>query len=137
MSSLERPPRQQTGHDWQLRCILEKMGRPRSVRVATAPIEVRLAGAIGRLVNISATGALVQVTHAPPPEREWPIFLNLEQEQVQLRSRVVRSDRVRIELTGATWQRQEYAVAVTFTDLPPFGAEAVHKLCGDAFEQRE
>jgi hypothetical protein len=105
--------------------------------VATASIQVRLAGVFGRLVNISSTGALVHVSRALSAGRDWPILLNVEPEPVELRGRVVRSDTVRIELPGATWQRQEYAVAIAFTALPPVAKEALKKLCGEAFSQRE
>ncbi len=104
---------------------------------APASVQVRFAGAYGRLLNISATGALVQVTHAPSPERDWPILLNVEPAPVELRGRVVRSTTVKVELPSATWHRQEYAVAVRFTALPPSAEEAIKRLCGDAFSRDE
>ena len=113
------------------------MSQLRSVRVATAPIQVRIARVFGRLVNVSATGALVQVQQALGPEREWPMLINVEPEPVDLRVRVIRSDAVSVELPGATWQRQEYAVALVFTELPLKAKEALKQLCGDAFGKQE
>jgi hypothetical protein len=104
---------------------------------APASVQVRFAGAFGRLLNISATGALVQVTHAPSPERDWPILLNVEPVPVVLQGRVVRATKVKVELPRATWQRQEYAIGVRFTALPPPAEEAIKRLCGDAFSQIE
>src|ERR1700730_15282465 len=113
------------------------MNRPRSVRVATLPIGVRVAGVHGRLVNVSATGALVQVDQALTPERECPMFLTLESEPIRMRCRVIRSEAVSVQLSGATWQRKEYAVAFAFTDVPLNAYDALRTLCGDAFDKRE
>ncbi len=109
----------------------------RSVRVTTPPIQVRIGGVFGRLVDVSATGALVQGQQALSSEREWPMLINVEPEPVELRARVVRSTAVSIQLQGATWQRQEYALAVAFTELPPKAKAALKTLCGDAFGEQE
>ncbi len=113
------------------------MAQLRSVRVATAPIQVRIARVLGRLVDVSATGALVQVQQALGSERDWPMLINVEPEPVELRVRVIRSGAVSVQLLGATWQRQEYAVALVFTELPLKAKEALKKLCGDAFDKQE
>jgi len=91
------------------------MPHVRALRVVTLPIAVRVAGMNGRLVNVSASGALVQVEQALTPQRECPMFLTLESEPIRLRGRVVRSQAVAVHLSGATWQRKEYSVAFAFT----------------------
>ena len=113
------------------------MGRIRNVRVTTSPIAVRIADVHGRLINISATGALTQVNQALQPERECQMYFSVEWEPVMLRGRVIRSEAVAVHLSGATWQRKEFAVALAFTDIPPKAHEALKALCGDAFDKRE
>ena len=113
------------------------MSQVRSVRVATSPIAVRIADVHGRLVNISATGALMQVNQSLAPQRECPIFLSVDWEPVTFRGRVIRADAVPVHLPGATWRRQEYAIAFAFTAIPPKAQEALKTLCGDAFDKCE
>lgn len=113
------------------------MPQLRSVRVTTDPPQVRVAGFFGRLVDVSATGALVQVQQTPAPDREWRMLINVEPEPVAMRVRVVRSTAVPVRLPGATWQRQEYVVGLAFTDLPRQAMEFLRKLCGEAFTKRE
>ena len=113
------------------------MSQVRSVRVPTLPIAVRVAGVNGRLVNVSATGALVQVEQSLTKDRECPIVLTLETEPIKLRGRVVRSEAVPVHLTGATWQRKEYAVAFVFTEIPRGADDALRMLCGEQFDKRE
>jgi hypothetical protein len=103
--------------------------------VTTPPIQVRIGSAFGRLVSVSATGALMQGPQALSPEREWRVFLDLEPERVELRARVTRYDPV--SLSGATWQRQEYALGIAFTDLPPKAEAALKTLCGEMFAEQE
>ena len=110
---------------------------PRPVRVQVDPPQVRIAGVIGRLLEVSATGALVQVLQPLPSEREWRMLLNVEPEPVELGVRVVRSTVVPVHLRDATWGRQECAVALAFTDLPPKAKEAIERLCGEAFSKSE
>ncbi|MBI3492480.1 MAG: PilZ domain-containing protein [Acidobacteria bacterium] len=113
------------------------MPKLRSVRVTTQPIQVRIGGVFGRLVDISATGALVQGQHTLSSEREWPMLINVEPEPIELRARVVRSNVVSVQLSGATWQRKEYALGVAFTELPPKAKAALKALCGEAFGEHE
>ena len=98
---------------------------------------MRISDVHGRLVNISATGALVQVSQALTPDRECPMFLNVEWEPIKLRGRVIRSEAVPVHLSGATWRRQEYAVAFAFTEIPVKAKEALKTLCGDSFGKQE
>lgn len=109
----------------------------RSVRVVTSPVPVRIAGTHGRLVNISATGALVQIQRDLESNRVWPLVIGVEQEVVELHARVIRSSPVSIDLPHATWRRQEFAVALAFTVLHDRGRALLEKLCGPAFSQGE
>jgi hypothetical protein len=110
---------------------------PRPVRVAVDAPQVRIAGTIGRLLEVSATGALVQVPDLLPPEREWRMLLTVEPEPIDVGVRVVRTTVVPIHLRGATWGRQECAVALAFTDLAPKAKAAIERLCGEAFGKSE
>ena len=116
---------------------LAGLARLRSLRVATSALQVRLGESVGRLVNISATGALVQLSVSLPSDREWPMRIEMEPEPVELRVRVVRSHAVSVSLPFATWDHQKYAVALAFIELEPKTEEAVKKLCADAFGKRE
>lgn len=113
------------------------MAQLRPVRVHTAPIQVRIAGGFGRLMNISATGALVHVRQALA-EREWPMVIHVKPDPVELRVRVVRSTAVSVQLPGATVMKsEECAVALVFTELSPKAQAMVKRLCGPAFEKQE
>jgi hypothetical protein len=109
--------------------------RERAVRVPIEGVSLRIAAASGHLVNISATGALVRATEPLAPNLEYPIYLDLATDRVQLTGRVIRSG-------GAPRQvdvrdGEDYLVAVKFTALPPTARIAVARLCGSAFTQRE
>ena len=117
--------------------IVADKAKRRSVRVSTGPLQVHIAGTLGRLVNVSATGALVGAQHNLHPERETPMRIDVGSEPVELRVRVVRSHAVSIPLPGATWRHQEYAVALAFTQLPPAAQKALKTLCGDRFSKQE
>jgi hypothetical protein len=112
------------------------MTQLRSVRVQTAPIEVRIVRGLGWLINISATGVLVQAQRALT-ERDWSLIIHASSDPVKLHARVVRSTPVSVQLPEATWRHQEFAVALTFTDLPPKAQDVVKQLCGQAFDQHE
>lgn len=68
-------------------------------------------------MDISETGALVQIPSSLSPET--PITLNLELGDVpiELRARVVRSNAHQIQLPAATLARNEYHVGLEFSDL--------------------
>jgi hypothetical protein len=109
----------------------------RSVRVATPPIQVRIAGTHGKLLNVSATGALVQIQRELEPNRVWSVLIGVDPEPVELHARVVRSRMVSIQLPHATWRRQEFAVALAFTVLHDRGRALLEQLCGSRFKQFE
>jgi hypothetical protein len=113
------------------------MPQARSVRVATDPYPVRIARASGRLVNVSATGALVHLNRALPKEANWPVRVTLEPGPVELEARVVRCQPISIDLPGATWLREEYAIGLAFTSLSPVARQALQQLCGDAFNAQQ
>ena len=122
------------------------MNALRNVRVHTAPIEVGIAGDFGRLMNISATGALVHVrqtlAHECLPRRNTsltgPMVIHVKPDPVDLRVRVVRSTAVSVQLPEATVMKSEECdVALAFTDLLPAAQMEVKRLCGQAFEQQE
>jgi|SRR6185503_13203966 len=109
--------------------------RERAVRVPIEGVSLRIAAASGHLVNISATGALVQATEPLAPNLEYPIYLDLPEDRVQLTARVIRSGAAPGE--DDLRDREVYLVAVRFTVLPPTARVAVARLCGSAFTQRE
>lgn len=109
--------------------------RQRAVRVPVQNVQLRIAAATGRLVNISATGALVRATEQLTPNLEYPIYLNLPADRVQLTARVIRSSSSPADEEART--REDYLVAVRFTVLPPSARAAVARLCGSAYTQRE
>jgi hypothetical protein len=108
--------------------------RERAVRVPIEGVSLRIAAAAGHLVNISATGALVRATESLTPHLEYPIYLDLPAERIQLTGRVIRSAERSDEHLR---DREDYLVAVRFTVLPPSARVAVARLCGTAFTQRE
>jgi hypothetical protein len=109
--------------------------RERAVRVPVEGVPLRIAAASGHLVNISATGALVRATEPLTSNFEYPIYLDLPTDRVQLTGRVMRSS---VAPSGEHLiDRESYLVAVRFTALPPNAGIAVARLCGAAFTQRE
>ena len=109
----------------------------RSVRVATPPLWVRIAGSQGRLVNVSASGALIQIQRDLSSPQVWPLIIEHDTGPVELHVRVVRSRPVSIQLPHAAWRRQEFAVAVAFTVLHDRGRALLQKLCSSKFSQFE
>jgi c-di-GMP-binding flagellar brake protein YcgR len=109
--------------------------RQRAVRVPVEGVSLRIAAASGHLVNISATGALVRATESLTPHFEYPIYLDLPADRVQLTGRVIRSSAATSE--EHVRDREDYLVAVRFTALPPAASVAVARLCGTAFTLRE
>src|SRR5262247_3555088 len=109
--------------------------RERAVRVPVEGVSLRIAAASGHLVNISATGALLRATEPLAPNLEYPIYLDLPADRVQLTGRVIRSNAAQSEAHAHV--REDYLVAVRFTALPPTARIAVARLCGSAFTQRE
>jgi hypothetical protein len=103
--------------------------RRRATRVRPGPLRVRLHRTCeGILVDISETGALVQVPSSLAANK--PVTLSLESPDTLLRlpGRVVRSIPHQLELASATLARKEYKVAVEFSDLASDQVEALRRL---------
>lgn len=101
----------------------------RAKRVRPGPLRVRLHRECeGILVNISETGALVQVPWALAPDKQISFRLEIEDASLQLSGRVVRTKPQQLQMAEATLARMEYQVAVEFSDLPPEQAAALHML---------
>ncbi len=109
----------------------------RAARVPTPDVETRLGSEFGRLINVSASGALIRTRAPLQAGRECRLSLNLLDASAVLLVRVVRSQGVPINLPGATSQLREYLVGVAFTELAPAAKHTVESLCGPAFAQME
>jgi CheY-like chemotaxis protein len=108
----------------------------RNLRVGTAPLQVRVGQAVGVLLNISATGALVRMPDALALTSEWPMAIEVESEPVELRVCVVRSHALSVPTSNKTEARPEHAVALVFTELSAKTETALKELCGEAFSQQ-
>lgn len=113
------------------------MSQLRSVRVDTPPIPVRIARASGRLLNVSASGALVQLNRTLNAGSELLVHVTMDPAPIELRARVIRSNTVAVEISGAVWNRQEHRVGLAFTDLSALARDAIRDLCGEAFSAQE
>jgi hypothetical protein len=113
------------------------MSQSRKVRVDTPPIPVRIARASGRLINVSASGALVQLNRALTAGSEQLVHVTMDPAPIELHARVIRSHAVQVEMNGAIWNRQEHKVALVFTNLSTLARDAIRDLCGAAFSAEE
>jgi hypothetical protein len=111
--------------------------RVRSQRVPAPGTEVRFGWKLGRLVDISATGALARVDTALGPGKEYPLVLRASDDSVRLTVRVVRVVPEPVALPGATSRLKQYLLGLAFTVLPPDAEQAVASLCGPAFTEKE
>lgn len=101
----------------------------RAPRVRPGPLRVRLHRTCeGILVDISASGALVQVPWSLSPDRQVTVNVDIGDTPLQLRGRVVRSMPHKLQMAEATLARTEYHIAVEFSDLPADQAAALQKL---------
>jgi hypothetical protein len=101
----------------------------RAQRVSPGPLRVRLHRTCeGFLVNISETGALVQVPWSMTPDRQITLNLEVQDALLRLPARVVRSVPQPLQTAEATLRRTEYKVALEFSDLPPDQVEALQRL---------
>jgi PilZ domain-containing protein len=107
----------------------------RSSRVPTPEIEVRLGSVFGRLVNVSASGALIRTNTPFLLGRSCPLFVNLDS-PVALTVRIVRAERALQEgLDGEAVTK--YFVGVMFSEFSATAKQAVAKLCGAAFARHD
>lgn len=109
----------------------------RSARVPTPEIEARLGSEFGRLVNISATGALVRISAPFLLGRQCPLILNTPDAPVTLTVRIVHTERTAPTERHGEAPHVHYLVGVMFTEFPSSAKPAIVKLCGDAFSRHE
>jgi hypothetical protein len=82
----------------------------------------------GSLVDISELGGLVRLPTAQLPEKDITLYLEWNDETVELRARAVRSTPHRVELPTAVLARTEYHVGVEFRDLSQNAAAALRRI---------
>jgi PilZ domain-containing protein len=109
----------------------------RSKRVSTPAIAARVCTEAARLINISATGALVQSDAPLPQGLECPFVLWARDEFVRLKVRIVWAKPLPIESPDPSADEKHYVVAVRFTELPPLAKQVVTALRGTAAEWKE
>jgi hypothetical protein len=103
--------------------------RRRAARVRPGPLRIRLHRTCeGILLDISETGALVQVPTSMPADRAVTLSLESPDTLLRLPGRVVRSSPHQVELASATLARKEYKVAVEFSDIPQDQVDALRRL---------
>jgi len=107
-------------------------------RVKTPAVEARLAAEPGRLVNVSATGALLHTTSALLVGRECRLTLKVAAEAISLRVRIVRVEFLPPPVPAPRTHVRTYGVSVTFLpELTDAAKQAVADLCGPAFTEKE
>jgi hypothetical protein len=103
--------------------------RRRAARVRPGPLRIRLHRTCeGILLDISETGALVQVPTSMPADRTVTLSLESPDTMLRLPGRVVRSIPHQVELASATLARKEYQVAVEFSEIPQDQVDALRRL---------
>ena len=99
--------------------------RRRAARVKPGPLRVRFHRTCeGILIDISETGALVQLP-STPPARQVTFQLEVEDVTIALHAHVVRTKPYKVELPTATLARPAYHVALEFKDLTSSAVAAV------------
>jgi c-di-GMP-binding flagellar brake protein YcgR len=106
------------------------------MRVPSPGLEVRLGPEHGRLVDISATGALVRTATPLSAGREYQMVLDTPRLAAHLTVRIVWAEPLGDEPPEGM-SRTDYHVGVRFTAVPPVARQAVSRLCGPAFSRRE
>ena len=90
-----------------------------------------------RLLNISATGALLRFSAQLAVGREYPLILNMPDGPVPLKALIMRAKPTFDDPQAAEVTMTQCLVGVTFTELSPKAKHAVIELCGTAFSQRD
>jgi hypothetical protein len=108
---------------------------PRALRAPTASIEARLGGESGRLLNISTTGALLRTAVPFELGTQYPMVLNLADAPPRLVVRVVRAERVAVELHDGPPGWSQYVIGVTFAEVPALAKHTITTLCEAALLQ--
>lgn len=102
----------------------------------TRELEVRLGSEVGRIVNVSATGALLRLNCSLLIGRSCPLFINLPGSPISVIVRIVRTERMPPE-EPATNRPQQHEVGVMFTELSATARHAIARLCGAAANVHE
>lgn len=107
----------------------DDLGRRKSPRFRTGPLRVRLHRTCeGILVDLSETGALVQLPIAPAPQKEVTLQVEWDDTTLQLRARVIHSSPQALHLPSATLVRPTFHVAVEFSAVEPDTATMVRRI---------
>jgi hypothetical protein len=107
----------------------------RFARVPTTEFEARLGSEVGRIVNVSATGALLRINGPFQVGRSCPLFLNLPGAPISLIVRIVRMERLTKE--PSTANAAQHLVGVMFTEFSATAKQAIARLCGAAFNAHD
>ena len=103
--------------------------RRKAERVSFEPLRIRLDGTRdGIVVDLSESGALLQMSVAPPKDRQFPVEIEWKNTKVELQARVVRSVQRQVQLESATLKRTEYSVALEFADMTLEQSAAVKRI---------
>jgi PilZ domain len=100
-------------------------------------VRVQFGHTVADLVDLSRTGALMHANSKLRPGSEWPMLLELPAAPVRLTGRVVRCVPADVSLPGGAALRGQYALAITFVDLPAEAQAILEKTCGTAMEMGE
>ena len=107
------------------------------MRVAAPALDVRLGPERGRLIDISATGALVRTATPLSAGREYQMILNTPRLPAHVMVRIVWAEPLGEAAPEGTPLPKDYHVGVRFTAVAPLARQAISRLCGPAFGQRE
>ncbi|MDA1183427.1 MAG: PilZ domain-containing protein [Acidobacteria bacterium] len=103
--------------------------RRRTARRPIEPLSVRLGrNRHGICVDLSASGALVQLPVAPPTDRQFTARFEWNDTIVALQARVMRSVGRAVRLESATLARTEYSVGLEFVDPTPKAVGAIQQI---------
>ena len=109
--------------------VRSEQERRRAARVKPGPLRVRFHRTCeGILIDISETGALVQLPSTPPALKQVTLQLEFEDVTVALQARVVRSNPHQLTLPTATLARPACHAALEFAELTSGAAAAVRHL---------
>ncbi len=98
-------------------------------RTPFEPLRARLGGrSEGIVVDLSETGARLQLPVAPPRDRQCPVQIEWRNTIVTLQARVVRSVQRSVQSESATLARTEYYVAIEFLDPTREAIDAVRRI---------
>ena len=97
-------------------------------RTPFEPLRARLGKREGIVVDLSETGARLQLPVAPPRDGRCSIQIEWRSTIVTLQARVVRSVQRSVQSESATLARTEYYVAIEFLDPTREAIDAVRRI---------